>query len=216
MTYAETLRHCLLKCSLIFPNRLTVDDHLFLVIGNGYEWKNGELVSMCLSEENNNISTVDDVIDYIITDELTDENAIFDMRCRCLDECEDKEQVADEVRSMFKSIKDNILYQVNLVRNIDKRIDDYNSPTHSSCSDMYSQYNRMYEVTKDDWSLYGLFNSSAILNLPDDIKPDWLEAAEKFFNFMLSHKDLIDGGTPQKEEHLREISSRINALNHNK
>jgi hypothetical protein len=74
----------------------------------------------------------------------------------------------------------------------------------------------MYEVTKDDWSLYGLFNSSAILNLPDDIKPDWLEAAEEFFNFMLAHKNLIDGDTPQKEDHLREISSRINALKHNK
>jgi hypothetical protein len=52
--------------------------------------------------------------------------------------------------------------------------------------------------------------------LPDDIKPDWLEAAEEFFNFMLAHKNLIDGDTPQKEDHLREISSRINALKHNK
>ena len=188
MTYSETLRHCLLECSLIFPNRLTVDDYLFLVIGNGYEWKDGELVYRCSSEENNNISTVDDAIDCIITDELTDENAIFDMRCRRLNDCESKEDTVDEVRSMFKSIKDNILYQVNLVRNVGKRIEDYTPPTRSSCSDIYSQYNRMYERTKDDWSLYGLFNSSAILNLPDDIKPDWLEAVEELFNFMLAHK----------------------------
>lgn len=33
--------------SMIMPNRAAVLNHLFCVIGNGYEWENGELVECC-------------------------------------------------------------------------------------------------------------------------------------------------------------------------
>ena len=41
MTYRDTVLSLL---DYEMENRLTVDDHLFAVIGNGYEWKDGEIV----------------------------------------------------------------------------------------------------------------------------------------------------------------------------
>lgn len=45
MTLQETVRNAILKHPSIFNNALTVYNHLFCVIGNGYEWVDGELVS---------------------------------------------------------------------------------------------------------------------------------------------------------------------------
>jgi len=44
------------------------------------------------------------------------------------------------------------------------------------------------------FSFFPLFSSSAICNLPDDIKPDWLEAAKKMYEIMVANPDAMDGG----------------------
>lgn len=45
------VRQSLLSYPLLFPSRWDVLLHLFLVIGNGYEWENGRLVSVMEREE---------------------------------------------------------------------------------------------------------------------------------------------------------------------
>ena len=37
------VKHCIMQYPLIYRNALDVYNHLFYVIGNGYEWKNGVL-----------------------------------------------------------------------------------------------------------------------------------------------------------------------------
>lgn len=44
MKAEETLQYMADFCSDIFPTRKHALDHLFCVIGNGYDWVNGELV----------------------------------------------------------------------------------------------------------------------------------------------------------------------------
>ena len=50
MTLKETVRENLLNYPLLFKNALDVYDQLFCVIGNGYKWKDGELVSTSLNK----------------------------------------------------------------------------------------------------------------------------------------------------------------------
>lgn len=51
MTVKETLIKCLLTYPSIYPNKWAVYHHLFLVNGNGYKWKKGELVDAYKSPE---------------------------------------------------------------------------------------------------------------------------------------------------------------------
>jgi hypothetical protein len=46
MTVKETLKRCLLQYPSIFPNKWAVYHQWFIVNGNGYEWKNGQLISI--------------------------------------------------------------------------------------------------------------------------------------------------------------------------
>ena len=44
MEVKKTLKLALINYPEIYPNALTVYDHWFCVIGNGYKWLDGELV----------------------------------------------------------------------------------------------------------------------------------------------------------------------------
>lgn len=54
MTYRDTVLSLL---DYEMENRLTVDDHLFAVIGNGYEWKDGEIVYYVSDEYKNQLDS---------------------------------------------------------------------------------------------------------------------------------------------------------------
>lgn len=43
-SFKQTMKHGLLHYPTIFPNPVNVCEHLFCIIGNGYEWDDGELV----------------------------------------------------------------------------------------------------------------------------------------------------------------------------
>ena len=43
MKLKTLVKHLIMQWPGLFPNALAVYDHLFYVIGNGYNWKNGEL-----------------------------------------------------------------------------------------------------------------------------------------------------------------------------
>lgn len=43
-TFRQTLKHGLLTCPTIFLNPIDVAEHLFAVIGNGFEWYDGEMI----------------------------------------------------------------------------------------------------------------------------------------------------------------------------
>lgn len=44
MRLEHTIQALFDECPMLFNNRLEVLDHLFCVIGNGFKWKNGQLV----------------------------------------------------------------------------------------------------------------------------------------------------------------------------
>lgn len=46
MTVKNTIKACIFTYPLLFKTKFDVFEHLFLVCGNGYEWKDGQLVSL--------------------------------------------------------------------------------------------------------------------------------------------------------------------------
>lgn len=64
MTLKDTVRHLLMTCPISIQNATDVYEFLFCVIGNGYHWENGELVS---SDNDKNLTVKDAVIDFLKT-----------------------------------------------------------------------------------------------------------------------------------------------------
>lgn len=44
MKLKTLVKHLIMQWPRLFPNALAAYDHLFYVVGNGYDWKNGELL----------------------------------------------------------------------------------------------------------------------------------------------------------------------------
>ena len=62
MTVQEELKYCLLRYPAIFPNKWAVYHHWFIVNGNGYKWKKGELVDGGLGADSN--MSIEDAIEH--------------------------------------------------------------------------------------------------------------------------------------------------------
>ena len=56
MNYRDSVISCLLLYPDLYPGRLEVDDQLFAVIGNGYEWFDGELVETSYNPDREGIN----------------------------------------------------------------------------------------------------------------------------------------------------------------
>ena len=50
MTLEKTVRHMLLNYPSLFSGAIEAYNHLFLTVGNGYTWENGELINTCRAE----------------------------------------------------------------------------------------------------------------------------------------------------------------------
>src|SRR5208282_5778818 len=46
LTAAQTMKLCFKNYGDLFPNRVSLLDHIFFVIGNGYDWLDGAVVSI--------------------------------------------------------------------------------------------------------------------------------------------------------------------------
>ena len=183
MTPKETVRENLLNYPLLFKNALDAYDQLFCVCGNGYKWKDGELVSTSLNKV---VKTKAGAMFCQIKDLITDR-----MRWKAL-------KLTGLVNAA-KAITRRARMIVSRVLDVDKNINDFSIKDDEEMTKHFKDYK---------FSFYPLFSSSAICSLPDDIKPDWLEAAKKMYEIMVANPDAMDGG----EEWLPVIKERIEEL----
>lgn len=140
MPIQEHVRLCILNYPSIFSNALDVYDHLFYTIGNGYEWKNGELVHI----GGNNFEA--HTIAEAIANEV-DKNIKFARREKVF------------LDGVYQFSVDYMCKNIHTIMEVDKRVNDF-SPSA-------------------DFSFYPISQYSKCLNIPKDIKPDWLEAINK-------------------------------------
>jgi hypothetical protein len=173
----------------LFPNAIHVYDHLFLTIGNGYEWQDGKLV---YDDENSLCDNIEEAINRVFENNISTHNIIlFDIK-----KCPEQKVIENVTIQCIKSARKHI----HTILNIENLLDDLSIP------DMYDPELGNREGNK--FKFYGLSKYSAIANIPDDVHYDWIKAIKDFVDILDKNKDkfkdcenLFDG-----------IKERVNSL----
>ena len=66
MTIKDTIKSMIIMFPRLFTTKLSVYNHLFLTIGNGYRWENGELIS----EDDEENCSIEDGLEALFNEEL--------------------------------------------------------------------------------------------------------------------------------------------------
>ena len=211
MTLKDTLRNTI----LLYPNMynaLKVYNHLFCVIGNGYEWVDGELVDK--SNEQRPIWR-NEAVKHIIEDLMNEssvENDIEDVKS--ILKLNDKEfSEVNILKGYVKSKKKELLSDVLMTLIYEIRMSDFEVPSAEKYPE--SLFLTLREKIDKDyiWTTYPLSDYSAICCIPDDVKDDWLEGAEKMLEFLESHpQNVRECDLERNKEWYEKIHQRISEI----
>lgn len=187
MSFRNHLRKVMLTYPSLFPAPICVYDHLFLTIGNGYEWQDSELV---YDDENSLCDTVEEAINKIKDHYFELVKEIHAIHTK-------KDGTFDNIVNRY--IKETTRYIHNIL-NIEDMLEDMSIPN------MYDP--ALKEGEENKFKFHGLSKYSAIANIPDDVHYDWIKAIKDFVDILDKNKDkfkdcdsLFDG-----------IKERVNSL----
>ena len=182
----------------ISGNKLDVYDHLFLTIGNGYDWVNGELIET--SNEKPNVISIEDAIDNLFNDEyridLTTDRMFF-----YIGELEKEEKV----------VKESLQYDLKRYAQDVKTIINAEKLVNQSLFEIEPII--CLDGLEPECTLYPLSEYSAIMNIPDDIKPDWLDGIKELMDYLLNSDfpSVVEYRTTYKNE-LNQVVERIKEI----
>lgn len=206
MNYHDTVISGLLLYPRLYPGRLEVDNHLFATIGNGYEWVDGELVETVYNSDIEGIHELNpyDTLKRNIKFELLESSSGL------------KKQI--EVNELLKKDSPFDLALTRKVNNIFKIIDmtekvneRYNTYCHIPDVHEKSIIKRCGE--EHSWRIYRICDYSALVNFPEDIKPDWKEALYNFILWCLENQSYLCKDNIEKQlEYLRNSKNRLEKL----
>lgn len=184
MNVEDTMREYLLRYPQLYPNALSLCDHLFCTIGNGFEWENGELVEIGRKKPEDLISVIREVV--------KDELQIF---------MDFEEIPPSAIKALWESKCERVDKALSLIQRIPERMKEFEVPSAKD------------EIIDAEWQFYPICEYSKMCKLPDNIKDDWLALVHKFYDFVMSHKELLypfdkDG----QLEWLQKIGKRIEEL----
>jgi hypothetical protein len=172
------------KCyPTLYINELDVLNQLFFTIGNGYEWKNGQICHSGVSLKQ----------EYIfVKNHRNHENVrrkrIFDeSKQRFLDFCKAilKEPSLEYLGSVFEPETDDWRFEQQ--KEYGKRMKYAKDPVkwRNNCYFLDANRNllcKAYPISE---------KHSFIMNIPDNVKPDWLEAAKRTIQYCDEGKFLL-------------------------
>lgn len=176
MIVKDTLKEMVLTYPRIFNSKLSLYNHLFLTVGNGYVWLNGELCDRYDEGIVLKNSTIDNEIIEISIEKVLNNDFSYDLMETYLDYCEDTKSIIN----YFRMINKKNLNQIKTILNVDNIINENLE---------YSLLKKQDEEMLGEPFLYPLSQYSAILNIPNDIKNDWKEAIKEFYNFILNSEN---------------------------
>jgi hypothetical protein len=190
MNLKDTMLQYIRLCPLNTKNKLDIYNQFFLVLGNGYEWNDGELVDVY---GNNKILTIEEAIENELLDEfnLTLFNRSVNRNIRMYDisssEC--KEKIRERLKRYYKNIQ-TILHAEDIIN-----------------------HNIVINEDKRDFDFYSLTTYSAIMNIPDNVKPDWLDGIKELMDYLLNSDfpNVVDYRTKFENE-LNQVVERIENL----
>jgi len=186
MTVRDTIIDMIRRHPLITKNKVDAYDHLFLTVGNGYEWRDGELVYW--NEKQRYKMNIEDAIharlfgtdkDILMTSVFT--SHLNDIRYDFLDtDDSDEQDMIIDLKASELTVKMNN-QKVRLMGQISKIL-------HAE-----------EEADKPCWmhnesDLYDMSGYSKICNIPENITDDWKNAIIEFYNFIMtdSHLKIIE------------------------
>lgn len=157
-----TIQEMFNECPTLFKERCDCLNHLFCTIGNGYEWRNGEL---CSNDDDYNID--EPYLESCLVDDKAHQYNKLSLKAES--QLYENERITDGWYEDFKEICpefDIEEMKASRQRTINKLPDD-----------VYHKRERKYR-----WYFYlsGYCTKHAkLFNYPDDIKPDWLAGIEE-------------------------------------
>ena len=195
MTVEQTVRQSLLMYPSVSRNRWDAYEHLFCVIGNGYDWKDGELVYAIDTEKPENTNpSIQDAVNHLLYMEVVKSTPDFmskniaraeEIRVKENPTSEDWEEYETLMSMVDRHNKRRYEYlkqQVDMIFDIENRMKDCNPPTIEN-----------YPIVKhfEPKDIYPLCEYSALCCIPDNVKPDWYEACHWMYNWIIAHPDYI-------------------------
>lgn len=206
MNYHDTVISNLLLYPGLFPSRLEVDNHLFAVIGNGYEWVDGELIEIVYNPDRKGIDELNpyDAIKKHITSEFLESSSGLKKQIE-INELLKRDSPLD--LALTRKVN-NILKMIDMTENVGER---YNTYCHIPDNIELSIIKRCGE--ERSWRIYEISKYSALVNFPEDIKPDWKEALYNFILWCLENQSYLCKNSIDKQlEHLRNSKNRLEKL----
>lgn len=184
MKVNSVLRNSLMMYPSLYTNKFQVYEHLFLVIGNGYEWVNGALVSDDTKHPCTKKQAISKImnwhVDYDIKESFEISDAVrFLKNAANADESEYKKLAEEYVKEYINGFRaENIrrTKYINQVLDVNKIIAEE------------LHYVEDESAKEHGWKdeIYPLCEYSKIMNIPDNIKPDWKAAVKEFYNYLMT------------------------------
>jgi hypothetical protein len=182
----------------ISGNKLDVYDHLFLTIGNGYDWVNGELIEP--SNEKPNVISIEEAIDKLFNNEsridLTTDRMFF---------------YIGELNKEEKVVKESLQYDLVRYAQDVKTIINAEKAVNQSLFEIEPIIS--LEGLEPECFLYPLCEYSKIMNIPDNIKSDWLDGIKELMDYLLNSDfpSVVEYRTTYKNE-LNQVVERIKEI----
>jgi hypothetical protein len=182
----------------ISGNKLDVYDHLFLTNGNGYDWVNGELIDKY--NEKPNIISIEEAIDKLFNDdyriELTTDRMFF---------------YIGELNKDEKVVKESLQYDLKRYAQNVKTIINAEKAVNQSLFEIEPIIS--LEGLEPECFLYPLCEYSKIMNIPNDIKSDWLNGIKELMDYLLNSEfpSVVEYRTTYKNE-LNQVVERIKEI----
>lgn len=170
---------------------------MFICIGNGYEWKNGQLVSI----EDRKLATVEEGVIKCLNFHLVDHDPeeYMEVLKSLLTEEQYKNHKIANYKRYIEEVKDIFHWE--------DKIDDFSF----AWDEEYKKFHERNENHPNKQTFTNFCNYSRICNLPDNIKKDWLEAAEKMYNIVIENIDRLECRKDETEL-LAKVKERIAEL----
>lgn len=161
MKVKTELKYCLLTYPSLFVSTWDVYHHWFCVNGNGYEWVKGQLVDICGGKECKTVEQALEKVQRRYTKQ-TEEQKEF------LAKFKDEPKIYNKLKAIYGNDLETYSDRVRNWKQISETLG---------------------EPTRENGKIYPLCEYAKILNIPEDIKPDWKQAAKEMYDWLVEHPD---------------------------
>lgn len=141
MSIKDTIKSMVIMYPILFPTKLSVYNHLFLTVGNGYKWENGELVS----EDDKENCSIEDGLEKLFNN---------DSQYGFLESYLNVTTDSEDIIKYFKRKNKENLELTKVIVNYEKIINEKLFITNEDCLYPLCEYSKILNIPddiKDDW-----------------------------------------------------------------